>query len=105
MIITYCSLVLTVCGPYPTRGVVVVSLHCKQSQARTWLRSFFVFLGVNEDAEHWQGSVKVLHAKASELQAAGDLQGALDFYQRPFGRNMAGGCGVAFFCFPRAFLF
>ena len=37
------------------------------------------------DAEHWQGSVKVLHAKASELQAMGDLQEAMAYYERPFG--------------------
>lgn len=32
------------------------------------------------DAEHWGRSAKVLHAKASELQARSDLEGALSYY-------------------------
>merc|ERR1712183_372613 len=32
------------------------------------------------DAQHWGRSAKVLHSKASELQARGDLHGALDSY-------------------------
>ena len=35
-----------------------------------------------KDAEHWDRSVKVLHAKASELQALGQLEEALDYYQK-----------------------
>ena len=35
-----------------------------------------------KDAEHWNRSVKVLHAKASELQALGHLEEALDHYQK-----------------------
>ena len=35
-----------------------------------------------KDAEHWHRSVKVLHAKASELQALGQLEEALDYYQQ-----------------------
>merc|ERR1712146_668360 len=34
------------------------------------------------DGLHWSRSSKVLHAKGSELQAEGDLQGALDHYMR-----------------------
>merc|ERR1711920_218115 len=34
------------------------------------------------DALYWGRSAKVLHAKASELQAKGDLQGALSHYLR-----------------------
>lgn len=39
--------------------------------------------GRGQDAEHWYGSVKVLHAKASELQATGDLEEAMAYYERP----------------------
>ncbi|CAE7576574.1 unnamed protein product [Symbiodinium natans] len=35
-----------------------------------------------KDAQHWNGSVKVLHAKASELQALGELEEALHYYQK-----------------------
>lgn len=35
-----------------------------------------------QDAKYWHRSVKVLHAKASELQATGDLPEALDYYQQ-----------------------
>ena len=35
-----------------------------------------------KDSEHWNRSVKVLHAKASELQALGRLEEALDHYQQ-----------------------
>eukprot|EP00928_Gymnodinium_smaydae_P017795 TRINITY_DN16800_c0_g2_i1.p1 TRINITY_DN16800_c0_g2~~TRINITY_DN16800_c0_g2_i1.p1 ORF type:complete len:731 (-),score=78.98 TRINITY_DN16800_c0_g2_i1:792-2984(-) len=35
-----------------------------------------------QDAKHWSRSSKVLHSVGSELQAKGDLEGALDAYQR-----------------------
>jgi len=35
-----------------------------------------------KDAEHWSRSVKVVHAKASELQATGHLEEALEHYQK-----------------------
>lgn len=35
-----------------------------------------------QDAQHWSRSAKVLHSQGSELQALGDLHGALDAYNR-----------------------
>merc|ERR1711907_588799 len=34
------------------------------------------------DAQHWGRSAKVLHSRASELQAKNDLHGALQYYLR-----------------------
>jgi len=47
------------------------------ARMRLWRNPSTLF---ETDALHWSRSAKVLHSKASELQARGDLQGALSHY-------------------------
>mmetsp|Transcript_75277 Transcript_75277/g.243708 ORF Transcript_75277/g.243708 Transcript_75277/m.243708 type:complete len:732 (-) Transcript_75277:154-2349(-) len=69
----------------PLRGVIwgafalLLCVYLWNSHVRMghWTSTTKLFL---TDAEHWSRSVKVVHSKASELQAKDDLHGALEYY-------------------------
>jgi len=60
-------------------GLLGVYTWNSNVRMRHWRSPAELFM---EDALHWDRSVKVVHHKASELQARGDLQGALAHYTR-----------------------
>merc|ERR1712167_330893 len=61
--------------------VALLAMYTWNSNVRLshWRNTSTLF---ETDALHWGRSAKVLHSKASELQASGDLHGALDHYLR-----------------------
>jgi len=67
------------CLKWASFSLVVIYVINSNIRMSHWQSPAVLFM---KDAEHWHGSVKVLHAKASELQAKGDLVEALHYYQR-----------------------
>ncbi|CAK9056434.1 unnamed protein product [Durusdinium trenchii] len=60
-------------------GLLAIYIINSNIRMSHWRSPAILFM---KDAEHWHKSVKVLHAKASELQAKGQLPEALEYYQR-----------------------
>lgn len=58
-------------------GLLGVYVWNSNVRMRHWRGASELF---ETDALHWSRSVKVVHSKASELQARGELQGALEHY-------------------------
>lgn len=67
------------CLKWASISLLVIYIVNSNIRMSHWKSPAILFM---KDAEHWHRSVKVLHAKASELQAKGDLVEALEHYQR-----------------------